>query len=180
MDLKVYKKETVTQPGKGTEDIYVPNIIDLIPEFEMTESTDDIKNNIWSLKNLKRIADVKVEGNKLIINSDKVTYKDGNLYATILIDDELLSSAETVDEEKDVTEQECALATIWQRGLDPLDVNDGNRWSELYLGEISVLQIMDDIVQSVGNVTSSVQVEFDTVTDAEGREYLTYKLKAVA
>lgn len=130
MDLKVYKKETVSQPS-GNEDIYVPDVIDIYPEI--------------------------------------VTGEFGNEY---------LAGAEILEKDSDVLFQASALATIWQRGLDPLDEEDGNRWSELYLDEINVIQIMEDIVESVSSVSSSVTVDFDSVLDGKGNNLLSYKIKA--
>ena len=43
MDVKVYEKETVSQPS-GTENVYVPNVIDIIPEIK----TDTLGNEILS------------------------------------------------------------------------------------------------------------------------------------
>ena len=83
-------------------------------------------------------------------------------------------------EGKDEVEQQCALATIFQRGLDPLDLNDGIRWSETILEEISCLQLIQDIVEAVEKVSSSIVVTFDTVIDENGREYLSYVLSEVA
>lgn len=131
MDLKVYKKETVSQPS-GTEDIYVPDIIDIYPKI--------------------------------------VTDEEGNQY---------LAGAEILEESNDILFQASALATIWQRGLDPLDEGEGNRWSELYLDEINVIQIMEDITESVSSVSSSVTVDFDSVTDGKGNNLLSYKIRMV-
>lgn len=127
MDIKVYQKEEVALPS-GTEYVYVPNVIDLIPITE------------------------------------------GNV---------ITGTVETEDDSRGLLEQECALATIWQRGLDPLDTEDGIEWSETLLGETSVLQLMEDITEAVAKVTTSVTVVFDTATDANGRSYLTYKLQEV-
>lgn len=91
----------------------------------------------------------------------------------------LTGAVELNDEASELLEQECALATIWQRGLDPLDVNDGIRWSETILEEISVLQLMEEITEAVSRVSASVLVVFDTVTDSSGNSYLTYKLQEV-
>ena len=129
MDVKVYKKETVKQP-EGAEEVYVPDVIDLIPEFE------------------------EVNGVKM------------------------LTGCELVDN-KDMLEQQCALATIFQKGLDPLDLNDGIRWSEAILEEISCLQLLQDIIDAVERVTTSIVVIFDTVEDGEGGSYLSYKLQEV-
>ena len=132
MDVKVYKKEEVLQPS-GTEEVYVPNIIDLIPETEVIDGVETITGC------------------------------------------EMLE-----DTSRDLLEQQCALATIWQRGLDPLDLNDGIRWSEAILEELSCLQLIQDITDAVANVTSAVRVVFDTVEGENGQQFLSYKLVEVA
>lgn len=176
MDVKVYQKEEVRQPS-GAEEVYVPDIIDFIPEIIEVESTRDVKNNVWSLATLQKVADVQVVDGKLIINSDKVRYENGNLYVT-LTSDQILT-CELVDG-KDMLEQQCALATIFQKGLDPIDLNDGIRWSEAILEEVSSLQLIQDIIDAVARVSTSVQVIFDTVEDDQGRTFLSYKLQEVA
>lgn len=132
MDLKVYEKETVSQPH-GTENVYVPNIIDLIPEIQ----TDSLGN-------------------------------------------EIITNASTLTKNNDIIEQMCGLSTIWQKGLDPLDEESGIRWSEALLEEINVVQLMEDIVNAVTEVTPSVTVVFNTVVGENGQTYLKYTLKAVA
>ena len=76
-------------------------------------------------------------------------------------------------------EQQCALATIFQKGLDPLAENEGIRWSESILGEISALQLIQDIVNAVAKVSSTILVTFDVVDDENGNSYLSYKLREV-
>lgn len=175
MDVKVYKKEEVRQP-QGSGFVYVPDVIDIIPTIVETEEDRSINNNIWSLGQLQKIADVQVRDGKLIINSDKVAYRNGNLYVTLR--SEQIVTCEIVDG-NDMLEQQCALATIFQRGLDPLDKNDGIRWSEAILEELSALQLIQDITEAVAKVTSSVQVTFDTVEDDKGNSFLSYKLSEV-
>ena len=178
MDVKVYKKEEVLQP-EGSEQVYVPNVIDIIPTVVEAESTGDIRNHVWKLKQLKNIADVSIVDGKLIINSDKVRYENGSLYVTLT--EEQIIGCEIVDDDThDALEQACALATIWQRGLDPLDLNSGVRWSEVILEELSCLQLIQDIMEAVANVSSSVKVVFDTVEGENGQQYLSYKLLEVA
>lgn len=172
MDVKVYKKEEVLQP-EGNEYVYVPDVIDIIPTI-IESSVESVRNNVWTLEQLKRVADVEVRDNKLIINSDKVRYENGNLYATFT--GEQIVTCDLVEDKEEV-EQSCALATIFQRGLDPLDMEDGIRWSEAILGETSVIQLMDDITNAVEKTSTAVTVVFDTVTDANGNSYLTYSLK---
>lgn len=175
MDLKVYTKEEVPQP-QGSISVYTPNVIDIIPDIIDAESTDDIQNHIWSLENLKALADVRIEGNKLIVNSDKVRYENGKLYVTVTV--KQLFNAKTVDGDEEL-EQACALATIWQRGLDPLAVEEGVRWSEVLLGEVNVVQLMNDVVSAVSSVTNIVTVIFDAVKGSDGNSYLVYKLQKV-
>ena len=77
-------------------------------------------------------------------------------------------------------EQQCALATIFQRGLDPLDTEDGIQWSETLLGEVNVLQLMEQIIEAVSKVSLHVKVEFSTVVSETGQTVLSYALKEVA
>lgn len=84
------------------------------------------------------------------------------------------------DGDKELLEQQCALATIFQRGLDPLDLEDGIQWSETLLGEVTPIQLIDQIQSAVASVTTSVIVEFDTVKDINGNELLVYKLRSIA
>ena len=134
MDVKVYKKEEVRQPS-GTEYVYVPDVIDIIPNIVTNPDT----------------------GEEIITGA--VELEDGS---------------------KELLEQECAIATIKQKGLDPLDLEDGIQWSETLLGEVNVTQLMEDIQSAIEQTTTSVVVIFDTVTDSKGRSYLTYTLKEVA
>ena len=177
MDVKVYKKEEVLQP-LGTEEVYVPNVIDVIPTIVEVESTRDFRNHTWSLEQLAKVADVSIENNKLIINSDNVRYENGNIYVTLNVDT-IITCDILEDDSKELLEQECALATIWQKGLDPLDLDDGIRWSEAILEEISCLQLIQEIIDAVAKVTSAVKVVFDTVEDDNGQQYLSYKLQEV-
>lgn len=130
MDFKVYKKEEVIQPS-GTEYVYVPDVIDLIP---VTDSED----------------------NNVILNF------------------------ETLADNQEEIEQMCGLATIWQRGLDPLALDEGVRWSEALLEEINLIQLMEDLTNAVNAVTPTVDIVFDIVTDDSGQQYLKYTLQGVA
>lgn len=95
-------------------------------------------------------------------------------------DENIIAGAEVLVEENEEMEQACALATIWQRGLDPLDLDSGVRWSESILGEINALQLMEDITSAVNEVTPTVTVVFDTVTDKNNNSYIKYTLQGVA
>lgn len=131
MDMKVYRKETVTQPGKDGKDYYVPSVIDLQP---------------------------------FISEEDGVEY---------------ITDAALVEDNGEV-EQGCVLASIWQRGSDPVDPLVGVRWSEALLGEITAVQVMEDIREAVADVTLNVAVSFNSETTSDGVEVMTYEFKAVA
>lgn len=107
-----------------------------------------------------------------------------DIYPYIEIDEndghEILTGADIFTEEKDTIEQECALATIWQRGNDPVDLDVGVRWAEVLLEEVNVVQLMEDLREAVADVTLNVAVVFDTVKDKDGNSVLQYTLQAVA
>lgn len=132
MDFRVYRKETVAQPGKDGTDYYVPDVIDLYPETATEGGT------------------------------------------------EYVTGALAVEEDDDVLEQECVLASIWQRGNDPVSPLVGVRWSEALLGEVTTVQVMEDIREAVAEVTLNVAVSFASETTGDGREIMTYSFKAVA
>jgi hypothetical protein len=92
---------------------------------------------------------------------------------------EYLAGAEELDIDREILEQSVSLATIWQKGLDPLAEEEGNRWAEVLREEVNVLELMGDIENSVKSVSNSCTVTFDTVEDANGIPYLSYKLGVV-
>lgn len=178
MDLKVYRKEEVIQPD-GTLNVLKPDIIDIYPEMLEIVSENQVQNEIWSLDKLQYLADVKIKDGKLIINSDNIIYKNGIIYIKIT-ENKLYNAQILEDNSEELLLQECALATIWQRGLDPVEPEDGIRWSQSLLGEVNPLQLIEDINNAVENVTNSVIVEVGTVTSINGQEYLSFKLKMTA
>lgn len=178
MDLKVYRKEEVIQPD-GTLNVLKPDIIDIYPEMLEVVSENQVQNEIWSLDKLQYLAEVKIKDGKLIINSDNIIYKNGIIYIKIT-ENKLYNAQILEDDSEELLLQECALATIWQRGLDPVEPEDGIRWSQALLGEVNPLQLIEDINNAVENVTNSVIVEVGTVTSINGQEYLSFKLKMTA
>lgn len=106
-----------------------------------------------------------------IIDIHPVITEDAD-HQTWLEDAEILT-----DDSRQLTMQQAALATIWQRGLDPLDKNDGIRWAEALLGEVSPTALMQDIEYAVEDETNAVRIVFSALTDADGTPYLSYTLK---
>lgn len=175
MDLKVYRKEEVMQPD-GILNVVKPDIIDIYPELLETGKVNLVKDGILSLDILKYYADIEIKDDKLIINSDDIIYNDNVLY--LKIKGISLSNASILEDgSEELLLQECALATIWQRGLDPVEPEDGIRWTQALLGEVNPLQLIEDVNNAVENVTNSVAVEVGTVTSINGQEYLSFKLR---
>lgn len=175
MDLKVYRKEEVIQPD-GILNVLKPDIIDIYPELIETGKVNLVKDEILSLDILKYYADIEIKDDKLEINSDDIIYNDNVLY--LKIKGISLSNASILeDDSEELLLQECALATIWQRGLDPVEPEDGIRWTQALLGEVNPLQLIEDVNNAVENVTNSVAVEVGTVTSINGQEYLSFKLR---
>ena len=178
MDLKVYRKEEVIQPD-GILNVVKPDIIDIYPELIETGKVNLVKDEILSLDILKYYADIEIKDDKLEINSDDIIYNDNVLY--LKIKGISLSNASILeDNSEELLLQECALATIWQRGLDPVEPEDGIRWTQALLGEVNPLQLIEDVNNAVENVTNSVAVEVGTVTSINGQEYLSFKLRMTA
>lgn len=92
-------------------------------------------------------------------------------------DEESLSNCSTI-EDKEEALQAVAMATIFQRGLDPVDRNDGVQWGESLLGEVSVPQLITQLQEAVEKVSSTSSIEFSTI-NVEGKDYLVYKVRAV-
>lgn len=93
-------------------------------------------------------------------------YKEGSEEA--IIDDFVLV--------EDTSEQECSLATIWQRGLDPVEPDYGIHWTESLLGEIDAIQIIGELEEAVANTVLGAQIEFTTKV-IDGVEHLSYTIK---
>lgn len=129
------------------------------------------------LKVYKKEAVRQPSGTEYVISPNII-----DIYPEIVTDEDnidVLVNAEIVEDNEEI-EQACALATIWQKGLDPIEPDYGVRWSEALLEEINITQLMEDITNAVAMITPDVTVVFDTTTDENGYTFLKYTLKAVA
>ena len=77
-------------------------------------------------------------------------------------------------------EQGALFASVKQRGSDPLALNEGVRWAECLLGEISSELVIQDIKEAVRMVGNNVNVAFSTVRDSNGSSYLIYDIQVVS
>lgn len=127
--------------------------------------------------------DVKVYQKEEVLQPDGVAEVLTPDIIDLIIKEEngVITGAEVLDDDvHDLIEQQCALATIFQRGLDPLDLEDGIQWSETLLGEVNVIQLMEQIVEAVNTVSAYVQVDFTSVRTDTGQTVLSYVLREVA
>ena len=91
-------------------------------------------------------------------------------------EDTVLLTTEIV-EGREETIQACCLSCIYQYGLDPLDLTDGVRWSEVLLEEISAITLMSDLTNAVSKVSQNASVTFGTAIGADGESYMTYTIE---
>ena len=116
------------------------------------------------------------EGKEMVYVPDVIDLKP--VITTDENGNEILSNAVIFDDtDRDLTEQECLLATIWQKGLDPLAMDDGSSWAQSMLGEVNPVQIMGEISNAVANTSLNATVEFSIVKDINGNELLSYKIR---
>ena len=134
-------------------------------------------NNCMDLKVYRKEEVIQPDGKLNVVKPDII-----DIYPEMLeLNNTKLTDASILeDDSEELLLQECALATIWQRGLDPVEPEDGIRWSQALLGEVNPLQLIEDINNAVESVTNSVIVEVGTVTSINGQEYLSFKLKMTA
>ena len=96
-----------------------------------------------------------------------------------ILDGDSITGIETVDGKEEII-QSGLFASIKQRGSDPLAPAVGNRWAELLLGEVAVDAIVADIRENVAASSAFCTVVFSTAVGEDGKEYLSYKIKAIA
>ena len=131
-------------------------------------------NNCMDLKVYRKEEVIQPDGILNVVKPDII-----DIYPELLeLNNTKLTDASILeDDSEELLLQECALATIWQRGLDPVEPEDGIRWSQALLGEVNPLQLIEDVNNAVESITNSVIVEVGTVTSINGQEYLSFKLR---
>lgn len=91
-------------------------------------------------------------------------------------DPDLIVGAETYEGFNE-TQQQAYFASVRQLGSDPVDPDVGNRWAEVFMGELDAAALVTDIKNSVQSVSINCSVEFGTRIDAAGNELLNYYIK---
>ena len=81
------------------------------------------------------------------------------------IDRNMITDVEVLDDPDEELLDRAMFAIVKQKGIDPLDKEDGNRWAEAVLGEISGVTVIDDIYKSVAVEGPGVRVTTETISN---------------
>lgn len=76
-----------------------------------------------------------------------------------------ITDVEILDDPQEELLDRAMFAVVKQRGADPCDPEDGNRWAQAMLGEISGVLVIDDIYNSVAVEGPGVRVATETVSN---------------
>jgi hypothetical protein len=91
-------------------------------------------------------------------------------------DDNLIVDVEVVDGETAELLDRAAFAMVKQRGMDPIDPNDGVQWAEYSIGEVSAPVILAQIASAVGAEGPGVKVDTGSVY-MNGEQYASFTVK---
>ena len=188
MDLKITHKEEVWQP-QGKISVLKPDMFEIYPvyEYQVTSGAEGIDSDRFA----KCIADKGGDITGTYIGNYTSGYYDfGSFIATAqeaglvnpgaeVVITKYLIDAESVSDE-DETFQMATFAAVKQRGNDPLYLDEGNRWAEVVLGEAPVDVVMEDVQESVRGVDNWCKVSFNTISGADGYEYLMYTVSGLS
>lgn len=81
---------------------------------------------------------------------------------------EYITDFQTVSDNRATQRQTGILTALWQKGLDPLDLQDGNQWSEYMLEEVTVLTILEELNQRLNANAIAANATIDTDNLAQG------------
>lgn len=123
--------------------------------------------------------DIKFTQKQTIKQKDYLVSGKFEVYPEFSEDDKYIENIDLLLDDVEDLKQGVTFATLKQKGSDPLDEEEGNRWSEVFLGELPVFSLMADIKNSVHQLSGLCEVEFYTETDEEGNEYLAFENKVV-
>jgi len=118
-----------------------------IPRYQPDGVTEVLVSDVFDLYPVFSTSDPRAINNLEMLNDDEAERLDRGLFACIK-----------------------------QRGLDPIDMDDGVQWEEALAEEISVSTLIQQIQNAVQETGSGVDVEFYTIVSEQSVETLSYKL----
>ena len=99
-----------------------------------------------------------------------------DVYPSLLPDGLGIADVEVLDGEAEEALDRAMFACVRQKGLDPVNVDEGIEWEETITGEVPFTATMSSIQEAVLTEGQGIQVSFSTATDSRGRAYLTFTL----
>lgn len=81
------------------------------------------------------------------------------------INKNLITDVEILDDAREELLDRAMFAVVKQKGADPVDIDDGNRWAQAMIGEISSVSVLDDVFKSVAVEGPGVRVATETVSN---------------
>ena len=99
-----------------------------------------------------------------------------DVYPVILPDGLGIADVDVLDGEAEESLDRAMFACIRQKGLNPVDWEEGIDWEGTISGEVPFTSVMSSIQEEVLNEGRGLQVTFATATDERGRAYLTFTL----
>lgn len=77
----------------------------------------------------------------------------------------MITDVEMLDGDEEELLDRAMFAVVKQKGADPVDVEDGNRWAQAIIGEVSGVTVMDDVYKSVAVEGPGVRVATETISN---------------
>lgn len=81
------------------------------------------------------------------------------------IDRNMITDVEMLDGDEEELLDRAMFAVVKQKGADPVDIEDGNRWAQAIIGEVSGVTVMDDVYKSVAVEGPGVRVATETISN---------------
>ena len=95
-----------------------------------------------------------------------------------ILEGNVILDAEIIEDDEELI-QNAMIATIRQRGVDPIEPYRGVRWAQVLLGELMSDALLVDIQAEAKMVSVYVSVIFDTYISPNGESFLSYSIKVV-
>jgi hypothetical protein len=130
----------------GPIEVLVDNIFDLYPIFA---------------------DDPRYDGQDLYIGHDRVSEQERK---------NIIMDVETLDGDRVELLDRAMFALVKQRGMDPVEPQDGVQWSEAVIGEVIAPVIIQQVHASVNEEGPGVRAVPETVV-ANGKEHLIFKVE---
>jgi hypothetical protein len=93
-------------------------------------------------------------------------------------DEDLIVDVEAIDDDFAERLDRAAFAMAKQRGLDPIDPDDGIQWAEHSIGEVSAPVILAQISSAVSAEGPGVSVSAETIR-VGGEEFVSFTVKSI-